>query len=80
MFIIIPGPDGDFQSGSVMVGAAGDSILTEEPTGDHGDITMDTGMAIIMDIGEVMVMDTGLVMRLASAIPTGMYITTAVQV
>ena len=78
-FIIIPGPDGDFQSDSVMDGAAGDFIHTGEHTGDQGDITMDTGMAIIMDTIEGMVMGTGPVMPQASVTPTGMYITTAAR-
>ena len=67
-----------------MGGAAGDSILTGEHTGDQGDITADTGMAIIMDTGGGMVMGmvmgTGPVMPQAREIPTGMYIITAVQV
>ena len=63
-----------------MDGAAGDFIHTGEHTGDQGDITMDTGMAIIMDTIEGMVMVTGPVMPQASVTPTGMYITTAVQV
>ena len=78
--IIIPGQDGAFQSGSVLVGAAGDSIHTGEHTGDLGDITGDTGMDIIMDTGEGMAMDTGPVMPQAIVTPTGMYITTAAQV
>ena len=66
-----------------MGGAAGDFIHTGEHTGDHGDITADTGMAIIMDTGEGMVMGmvmgTGQVMLQASETPTGMYIITAAR-
>lgn len=66
-----------------MGGEAGDSILTGEHTGDQGDITMDTGMAIIMDTIEgmvmVTVMVTGPVMPQASETSTGMFITTATR-
>ena len=64
--IIIPGPAGVFQWASVMAGAAGDSIHTEELTGVLVDITMDTGMDIIMDTGGDMAMVTGRDMLLPS--------------
>jgi hypothetical protein len=50
-----------------------------ELTGDRGDITMDTGMAITMATIEGMVMVTGPVMRQANAIPPGMFIITVVR-